>query len=179
MLNGLIFIIVRGFFDSTKAGTLVDRVLLHLPRSVEFSIVGDGPLRQELEDLAQQRGVSARVRFLGPLPYHQIHEVFQMADVHCLVSEREGKPNVVYQAMASSCPSVVTIAGGTVEQVVEGETGCFVEGNVEDLSRALNKMMEGELSVVMGWKARQRLMGLGIDLATIVGEHRKLYRGLF
>ena len=177
--TGSFLLLYVGYLIPLKRVHLLIESLLHLPRDVELCIVGDGPLRQELEDLARQRGVSPRVHFLGALPYHRIHEVFQMADVHCLVSEREGKPNVVYQAMAAGCASVVTRAGGTVEQVLDGETGFFVEGDVEDLSRVLLKVHEGQLSNAMGNKARERLLSLGIDLETIVGEHRKLYGEVF
>jgi glycosyltransferase involved in cell wall biosynthesis len=167
-----------GYLIPLKRVHLLIESLPHLPDHVELCIVGDGPLRTELENLAKKIDVEQRVKFLGTLPYHHIHEVFQMSDVHSLVSEREGKPNVVYQAMASGCSSVVTRAGGTVEQVVEGETGLFVEGDVKDLTRALNQMLVDDLSAVMGVEARERLMGLGIDLATIVDDHRRLYRRL-
>ena len=77
-------------------------------------IVGDGPLRPELERLAGRLGIAAHVTFAGHLPQHEVWNQLAWADVllHTGViapsGDRDGLPNVIPEAM-SGFPHIVTI----------------------------------------------------------------------
>jgi glycosyltransferase involved in cell wall biosynthesis len=80
-------------------------------------IAGEGPLRGELEGLAQRLGVANRVRFLGEIAHAQLPELYTAADAMVLASSREGWANVLLEAMACGTPVVASDVNGTAEVV--------------------------------------------------------------
>ncbi len=79
--------------------------------------VGRGPLQAAVLERAQELGVQDRVRLLGERPPDELRNWYRAADVLVLTSTREGRPNVVLEALASGCPVLATEAGGTAEVV--------------------------------------------------------------
>ena len=90
-------------------------------------IIGTGPLRAELEALAERKGLSAQVRFMGALPQDELAAWYGAADMLVLASEREGWPNVLLESMACGTPVVATAVGGIPEIVEPPLTGRIVE----------------------------------------------------
>ena len=101
---------------------------------LEFVLVGDGPLRPELEQMAATLGIKERVLFFGER--HDISSVLASLDVSVLPSSSESLSNVILESMAAGVPVVATAAGGTPELVKNGETGLLVpvgdESKLED-----------------------------------------------
>ena len=95
----------------------------------EAHIVGDGPLRPELERLAGYLGVAARVSFAGHLPQHEVWSQLQWADVllHTGViaasGDRDGLPNVIPEAMSVGVLVLTSPTAATTEAVTHGVTG--------------------------------------------------------
>lgn len=87
-------------------------------------IVGDGPLRPEMEMLARDLGLKDRVRFLGIR--RDIRELMNAADAYVMSSAWEGMANVLLEASAARLPIVATDVGGNREVVHDGETGFLV-----------------------------------------------------
>jgi glycosyltransferase involved in cell wall biosynthesis len=87
---------------------------------VVFAIAGDGPDRAALEARAAERGVSARIRFLGHR--RDVPALLAIADLFVLPSLYEGFPLSVLEAMAAGVPVVATAVGGT-DELVSSETG--------------------------------------------------------
>jgi glycosyltransferase involved in cell wall biosynthesis len=85
-------------------------------------IVGDGPERRRLENLAAPLGRS--VLFSGYLadPW----ALFHAADIFVLPSHSEGSPLVIFEAMAAGTPIIATAVGGVPEILVDSETGLLV-----------------------------------------------------
>jgi glycosyltransferase involved in cell wall biosynthesis len=92
-------------------------------------IVGEGPLRQELESLAGSLGVAAAVTFTGHLPHHEVWGELERADVllHTGVvapsGDRDGLPNVIPEAMSVGVLVVTSPTAGTTEAVSDGVNG--------------------------------------------------------
>ncbi|NTV30107.1 MAG: colanic acid biosynthesis glycosyltransferase WcaL [Candidatus Omnitrophica bacterium] len=99
----------------------------------EYTVVGDGPLRAELEAQARALGVGRGVRFVGWQDSGSVRRYLQDADIFLAPSIRagngdeEGIPVVLMEAMAGCIPVVSTPTGGIRELVREGETGFLVE----------------------------------------------------
>lgn len=93
-------------------------------RDVDFLVVGEGPLRGELESFAQTLGLGERVRFTGLR--HDVPALLQGVDVLALTSRFEGFPNVLLEAMASGAVAVATDVGGCRELVVPEVSGLLV-----------------------------------------------------
>jgi glycosyltransferase involved in cell wall biosynthesis len=95
----------------------------------EAHIVGDGPLRQQLEQLAGKLGVAASVTFTGHLPQHEVWTQLAWADVllHTGVvapsGDRDGLPNVIPEAMSLGVMVVTSPVAATTEAIHDGKTG--------------------------------------------------------
>jgi colanic acid/amylovoran biosynthesis glycosyltransferase len=98
---------------------------------VPFSarLVGDGPLRAELERLTGHLGIAADVAFTGALPQHEVWNQLAWADVllHTGVvapsGDRDGLPNVIPEAMSIGALVVTSPVAATTEAVIQGVTG--------------------------------------------------------
>ncbi len=92
-------------------------------------IVGDGPLRPDLEKLAGRLGVAADVTFTGQLPQHEVWTQLLASDIllHTGViaasGDRDGLPNVIPEAMAIGVLVVTSPSAATTEAVEDGVTG--------------------------------------------------------
>lgn len=95
----------------------------------EARIVGEGPLRPELEKLAGHLGVAGSVTFTGHLPQHEVWNQLGWADVllHTGViapsGDRDGLPNVIPEAMSIGVLVVTSPAAATTEAIAQGITG--------------------------------------------------------
>jgi glycosyltransferase involved in cell wall biosynthesis len=108
-------------------------------------VVGDGPLRAELEALARSLGVDGRVRFAGARPHDEVPQWLGACDLLCLPSWHEGCPNVVLEALACGRPVVGTRTGGVGEHVRDGENGFLVPpGDGAALSAALGRALASD-----------------------------------
>lgn len=120
--------------------------LVHAFAEAKFStparllIVGDGPDRSALENLAQSLKVADRVRFLGTV--ESIAPYLKSSDALVLPSHSEGIPRVVMEAFAAGVPVIGTAIAG-IQQLVENEiTGLLVPvGNSQALARALERLV--------------------------------------
>jgi len=113
-------------------------------RAVVYDIVGDGPLRIEIERLIEQFGVGTQVRLHDWMSHQEI--VAMMEASHILLApsvtaedgDEEGIPNVVKEAMAVGLPVVSTLHAGIPELVIDGESGFLVpERNVDALAERI------------------------------------------
>ena len=90
------------------------------------TIVGDGPERGRLEEMARSLDVAERVRFTGALGQDELPAIYERANIFCLASFAEGVPVVLMEAMAHGIPVVSTRIMGIPELVADGETGLLV-----------------------------------------------------
>lgn len=97
-----------------------------LPQKYKFLIIGEGPLRQDLENLVRGLGLSARVSFVGFLPHKDIPLYFSVSDIFIRTSLSEGLGNSFLEAMAFGLPVVATPVGGIVDFIKDGVTGVLV-----------------------------------------------------
>ena len=113
-----------------------------LPNSRVY-IIGEGVYRRELEELVRANHLQDNIFLLGNRPNEELPLWFNAANLSCLVSSREGWPNVVSEALACGTPVMATRAGGIPEIITSPELGLFVERDVDSiaagLERALNK----------------------------------------
>lgn len=93
-------------------------------------IIGDGPERGKLEQLARELGVESRVIFTGFK--EETHLYYKIMDLFLLTSFSEGTAMTLLEAMASSVPCIATNVGGNPEIVVHNETGALIPDNDHD-----------------------------------------------
>jgi len=107
-----------------------------------LKILGDGPLRGELESEAKKYGLN--IEFLGYRSHEEVIKFIQQGSLMVIPSEwYEGLPMVVLEAYQCGTPVVASRIGSLVEIVIDGKTGMLFEpGNAFDLASKVNKMME-------------------------------------
>jgi glycosyltransferase involved in cell wall biosynthesis len=109
----------------------------------EFLLAGEGPERQPAEQLAEELGVAARVRFLGLLSKAELHAFYQSLDVLLMPSYSEGVPITMLEALAMGVPVVATRAGGIGEVLTDEETALLTPvGDSDALARRLVTLIE-------------------------------------
>ncbi|MDE2403616.1 MAG: glycosyltransferase family 4 protein [Sphingomonadales bacterium] len=91
-----------------------------------LDLVGDGPLRADLEALAAALGIGEAVRFHGALPEAETLAVIAGADIFVLPSFMEGLPVVIIEAMALGKPVIASGVAGIPELVRDGRNGVLV-----------------------------------------------------
>ncbi len=93
---------------------------------VRIVLIGDGPKRGDLEQLARRLGVEDRVELLGSVGQSEIRAYYEACDIFCLPSFAEGLPVVLMEAMALERPVVTTQIMGIPELVEDGVAGLLV-----------------------------------------------------
>jgi len=134
------------------------RQVLALAPRAHIVIVGDGPLRHDLEAEAHRLGVAEHVSFLG----FRVGAAGLMAQSNVLVNPSLGEAlgNALLEGMALGKPVIGTSAGGMPEVIVDGECGLIVPpGNPEALAAAILRLLaDPDAAQDMGRRARQRVL---------------------
>lgn len=161
---------VKAYPILLKAGKLVFK---EIPQA-HLVIVGDGPLRNALLQLARDYNMMDRLHFLGARK--DVQEILRALDVYVLCSESEGMSNTILEAMASGRPVVATAVGGNPELVIDGETGLLVRPNhPHQLATAIMKLLrEPECRRRLGRCGRQRVEKQ-FSLESMVRNYAKVY----
>lgn len=129
-----------GRLGAEKNLELLKPILKRLP-GVRLALVGDGPMRAELE-----KGLSGLpVVFAGQMQGEKLSQAYASGDIFITPSESETLGNVVLEAMASGVPVVAARAGGIPDIVQENKTGLlFDPGNVDDAVSKLRQLLDSK-----------------------------------
>lgn len=104
-------------------------------------VVGDGPSRRELADLAGELGITERVHFTGFV--EDARSWLAAMDVFVLASLMEGLPLTPVEAMLAGVPVVASDVGGVAEAVVDGKSGLLVPpADAPALAAAIRRILE-------------------------------------
>jgi glycosyltransferase involved in cell wall biosynthesis len=109
--------------------------------TLHLTLVGDGPMRAQLEEATAQMGLADRIEFLGARDEPATLEAIAQADMLVLPSFMEGLPIVLMEAMALHVPVIASRVAGIPELVIDGETGLlFDPANWDGLADALARL---------------------------------------
>ena len=161
-----------GFTDDTvligSVGRLVEpkayhvliEAMVHVSKLVppaRLVLIGDGPLRGDLERCASDLGVSDGVLFAGARS--DIPAVLAAIDIYAMSSNREGLPVSLLEAMAAGKPIVATMVGGIPEVVSDRREGLLVpSGDPEALAGAIRELAcDPKLAAHLGRQASEKV----------------------
>lgn len=136
--------LIRGFAEA----------LPQLPTGSLLAIMGSGRLEASLKALAEQLGVTARVRFLGQVP--EGRRYFRAFDLFVLSSDHEPFGMVLLEAMAAGLPVIATDCGGAPE-VVGAAEDLFPMGDAAALSHLLGQRVAAAPNVSAAQERLQRV----------------------
>ncbi|MCS7231648.1 MAG: glycosyltransferase family 4 protein [Elusimicrobiota bacterium] len=123
-------------------------------KNVSLTIIGNGPLRSELEDFANKKNI--KIRFIEKVENEKLSEILKDADVFVLSSLFEGHPKALTEAMACGIPCVGVNVEGIRDIIINGENGLLSEPNEKDLAEKIKLLLENkELAEKLGNNARK------------------------
>lgn len=167
-----------GRLEPVKDFPALLRAMVHIPEPARLVVLGDGPQKAALLQLAACIGLERRVRFAGFEP--DVKRWMQAADGFVLPSLYEGLPMALLEAGACGLPAVATDVAGTREVMADGKAGRLAPaGDVRALANAmaaLMRMTDGQRRA-MGERARQHVMeNFGLD--AVLDRWEQLYARL-
>jgi glycosyltransferase involved in cell wall biosynthesis len=135
------YVLSVGRLEANKRVDLAIAALAHVDSRVRLVIVGDGPLRAQLEEKATAAGVAHRVVFTGGIDEGQLVRLYAGALAVIFPPFDEDYGYVTLEAFLSRKPVVTTTdAGGPLEFVEDGVTGFVAEPNAVALGAAIAKL---------------------------------------
>lgn len=183
-LDGCRVILGLGRLHPNKGWSDLLQAFAKLPPSVSggmpshLLMVGDGPLRKELEALSERLGIATRVHWIGwkndPAPYYQLADIFVCASAH------EPLGNIILEAWANRALIVSTRAQGPLELMQDGVNGLLAP--LVDAA-GLAEVLRTALALEADHKARLIEAGYAevthrYSEAAIVSDYIALYAGL-
>lgn len=126
--------------------------LLEQREDISLAIIGDGPIREQLEKQFE----GTKTVFTGNLHGEELAEAFATGDAMIFPSITETLGLVILEAMASGLPVIAAHSGPTQEQVIDGETGLLFENeNTDSMIDAVQKLEDPELHKRLSENARK------------------------
>ena len=134
-----------GHLTANKGFDLLVRALKmlhqHGEHDLSLVIIGEGGFRPALEQLIASLRLSSRVRLVGAVPHQALSPWYNAADLFCLVSAREGWPNVILEALACGTPVVATAVGGIPEVLRSEKVGLLTERSMEKIAESITRAL--------------------------------------
>lgn len=150
-------------FTEKKGLKYAVKALSQIEHDFEYHLVGDGELREDIENQIDEEGLEDQVIFHGWMTNEEVKEKMQESDIFLLPSatasngDEEGTPTVLLEAQATGLPVVSTYHAGIPEIVEDRETGSLSEEkDVEDLKQNLKSLIDdSDKRKNMGVKGRK------------------------
>lgn len=151
-------------------------VVKRFPRNVAL-LVGEGPLRRELEARVEAMGLGKSVRFLGT--HQDVPALLALMDLVVHPSLEEGFSNAILEAMAAGKPVVATAVGGNPEAVVHGETGFLVPPrDSQALAEAMVWLLDHPTEAARFGEAGRRRVAERFELGAMIRQYEAVYERL-
>lgn len=160
-------VLAIGDLNENKNHRVLVEAMVQLPGNVRLLIVGDGPLRGELEALAKQLDVSDRVSLLGFRK--DIAALLNACDLFCLPSKREGLPVSLIEAMATGTLALASDARGCAD-VLGGLANTLIVREQSDVAwayRIMSILQEGCSITPFELKSRASAFGITFAIAEV------------
>ncbi len=137
-------------------------------------MIGDGPERQNAEQLCRELGIGNDVRFLGK--QDAIEELLAICDLFLIPSESESFGLAALEAMACEVPVISSNSGGLPEVNIHGVTGFLSEvGNVTEMAKFAIELLQSE-EMLAQFRANALAQAQRFDIENILPEYEEYYR---
>ena len=144
-------------------------------------VCGSGPELPRLQDLAQELGIAAAVRFPGHLPHHALLDLLDQAEVVVTMSHSlsERLPNILKEAMLRQCLCLSTRTAGIEELIEDGVSGILVAyGDVETAAARLKGVLADPRATERMIAAGQAKIAHEFDVDLLMAERLRQWSAL-
>ncbi|MCM3569379.1 glycosyltransferase [Neobacillus mesonae] len=151
--------------------------------NIELSIIGDGPLKQDLEVRITENNMNNHIKILGWKTQEEIIQLLKKADLFLAPSitskdgDMEGIPVVLMEAMAMGKPIISTYHSGIPELIIDNENGWLVpERDVESLSKKIAYAIDNHINWEQIGKAARRTVSEKHDINKLNKRLEKIFQ---
>ena len=135
VLTGCRLVEYKGIFR------FIDAAAICRYRNAVFVIAGEGKLKTRIEQYIRDRRLNKRIRLVEAANMKQLYD---MCDIACLCSDREGQPYFLLEAMRAKCAIIATAVTGNRELIAHGKTGCLIAPESRRIAEAMDKLLTDE-----------------------------------
>lgn len=150
--NSQIKIVSSGSINGRKGQWIIVQALQQLSEkrrsSFHLTLIGDGPERIILEDYVKKHNLERIVTFTGAIPNAKVFDYLSISDIYILMSENEGLPISIIEAMRCGLPIIATNVSGIPETVENMYNGILIDRSVDSLSKVLERIEEYDLTTM-------------------------------
>lgn len=141
--------------------------------NVELNIIGDGCLKNDLIDHARKNSI--KVNFMGKVPNSELPKYYNEHEIYLLVSEYEGNPKTLIEAMACGCSVIGTDVVGINSIITNYDNGILADLNSQSIKNAIIELLSNEkLRVKVSTSARKHVIRHN-SLNTYVKKELSIY----
>jgi N-acetyl-alpha-D-glucosaminyl L-malate synthase BshA len=176
--NGEKIIIHASNFRKLKRVDDVIKIFVLLSERIncKLLLIGDGPERPYIEDVARNQKNCSDIKFLGK--QEQMEDILPYADLFLLPSEYESFGLAALEAMAAEVPVISSNAGGLPEININGVTGYTSEvGNIEEMAENAYQIIS-DPSIHFSFKKNALKEAKKFDIDNIIPQYEDLYKKL-
>jgi 1,2-diacylglycerol 3-alpha-glucosyltransferase len=151
--------------------------VVHTYPFARLLVIGDGPEREVIHDLANKLGIAEKVKFTGMVPYQELVNYLAIGDAFITASVSEVHPLSMIEAMSAGLPVLGIKSPGIEDIVIDGVTGLLSQNDLAGFTARMVKLVtEQDLQKEMGQKARARAEIYSIEETAprIVEEYLRL-----
>ncbi|MDN5067882.1 glycosyltransferase [Aliarcobacter butzleri] len=167
------WICMIGLLGSTKRQDLIIDAMKYLNNNVKLLVVGDGPKLDFLKDQVSKLNLYERVIFLGWV--ENPNTIYQFIDCLVFISDHEGLPYTISEAMSNKVPIIASSVGGISEQIINNRGGLLVSNNPREIADTVNELINNNKQTCsfVEFSYNRYLELFSVD--SFVNEIKKLY----
>lgn len=173
--NGERIVVHASNFRKIKRVQDVVKIFKQIVKQIpaKLLLVGDGPERPMVEELARELDIVADIKFLGK--QQDMEEIFAVTDLFLLPSEYESFGLAALEAMASGTAVVCSNAGGLPEIIEQGVCGYMANvGDIQEMSEFSLDILRDENRMAQ-FQAAAQLQAQRFDIRNIIPIYERLY----
>jgi glycosyltransferase involved in cell wall biosynthesis len=169
---------VSGFVPSKHIAVTIQafKILHGEDPEYQLFLIGDGPLRPEMEALSAELGVRESVHFLGRMPNARVLEEMARSTYFVMVSSPEGLGVVYIEAMSQGCLAIGTIGEGVADIIEDGVNGYLLPVDRPDLIADRIRACEQDPALRERLSAAGQKKASGLTWERAAEEYEKLFR---
>jgi glycosyltransferase involved in cell wall biosynthesis len=162
-----------GRLSHEKGADVMVRAMAHVAPEIGLVMIGDGPEREALKQLANELNVASRITWAGQV--QGAGQCMAAFDAFALSSRTEGTPMVLFEAMAARVPIVATAVGGVPDVVTAAEAILVKSESPEELAAAIGLLFSAAPAASARADSARRRLDENYALAPWLDRYEEFY----